>query len=173
MDGNPQFYPSFHACLLIIILLLLLHNLGKQSQLTLELLLNSNWTHQISFSYGISTCIPSSPPPAPKGLDSSIGRASHWRCEVVGSIPTQVPGLFSSEKDLGTCIQVLLLLFNLNSQVLYSPLPTFHSACLIVTDVDSWYLRNQTGSINLALIYIELLSTHVLRGTKFELLHWQ
>ena len=28
----------------------------------------------------------------------------------MGSIPTQVPGFFSSEKDLGTCIQVLLLM---------------------------------------------------------------
>ena len=41
---------------------------------------------------------------APKGVDRSIGRASHRRCEVVGSILSQVPRFFSLEKDLGTCM---------------------------------------------------------------------
>ena len=34
------------------------------------------------------------PPPAPMGLGISIGRASHRRRQVVGLIPTQVPGFF-------------------------------------------------------------------------------
>ena len=50
---------------------------------------------------------PFSPPPCSQGLGSSIGRASHRKCEGVGSIPTQVLRFFSLKKNLGTCIQVL------------------------------------------------------------------
>ena len=73
------------------------------------------WGHQ-----ELALVYPSFPPPCSQGLGSSIGRASHRRCECVGSIPTQVLRVFLDY--LGTCIQVLPLMKNLPSQgVLSSP----------------------------------------------------
>ena len=51
---------------------------------------------------------PSSPPPYSQGFGSSIDRASHRRCECVCVISTQILR-FISQKNLGTCTQVLLL----------------------------------------------------------------
>ena len=51
---------------------------------------------------------PSFLPVCCQGLGSSIGRASHRKCECVTSIPTASPEIFFSRKEnLGTCIQVL------------------------------------------------------------------
>ena len=91
----------------------------------------SHTYHVYGDLYTLYTCIPSFPPPCSQGLDNSIGRASHRRCESVGSIPTQVLRFFSKKKILG-------LVYRCYSNVL--GLYTFEHISLTLNSKHFWNL---------------------------------